>query len=153
MSNNVQDLFLNQCRREKVKVTIFLANGVPMMGKIIHYDAYSIVIEVEKGGYQAFIYKHAILSIVPVFAVGITARQKCNVELHSNDLLSHCLMKKIPVELYLINGKKMTGTISHYDKYSLVLNSPDRKQNFIFKHGVSTILPSEKVILTTAKPI
>ena len=63
VKNNIQDFILNQARKEKQTITIYLSNGVPLKGKVISFDNYTIVIEHE--GKQSMIYKHAITTIIP----------------------------------------------------------------------------------------
>lgn len=59
----IQDVFLNQARKEKIVVTIFLVNGFQFKGIVRCFDNYVVVMEVE--GRQRMIYKHAISTIVP----------------------------------------------------------------------------------------
>lgn len=60
---NLQDVFLNQVRKEKTSITVFLVNGFQIKGIVKGFDSYIIVIESE--GKQQMIYKHAISTIVP----------------------------------------------------------------------------------------
>jgi len=60
---NLQDTFLNYLRRNKISVTIFLANGVKMQGAIVSFDSFSLMLK--KDSYFQFVYKHAISTIVP----------------------------------------------------------------------------------------
>lgn len=60
---NVQDHFLNQARREKIKVKVLLASGQDIEGHIRSFDNYSCVIEGDSDVY--LIYKHAIAAISP----------------------------------------------------------------------------------------
>ncbi|MEJ8553305.1 RNA chaperone Hfq [Tepidibacter sp. Z1-5] len=60
---NLQDLFLNQARKEKVAITIFLVNGVQLKGRVKGFDSYIIILENE--GKQQMIYKHAVSTIIP----------------------------------------------------------------------------------------
>ena len=62
-TGNLQDLFLNQVRKEKVVVNIYLANGFQYRGVIKGFDNFVVLIETE--GKQALVYKHAISSINP----------------------------------------------------------------------------------------
>lgn len=62
-SGNIQDHLLNQGRREKILMTIFLVNGVQIKGYIKAFDNYVILVEVE--GKQHIIYKHAVSTIIP----------------------------------------------------------------------------------------
>ena len=61
---NLQDLFLNNARKEKVPVTIFLMNGVKVKGHVKGFDSYIILLEGENKQ-QNLIYKHAVATIVP----------------------------------------------------------------------------------------
>ena len=60
---NIQDIFLNQARKEKISVTIFLVNGFQFKGQVRCFDNYTVVMDVE--GRQRMVYKHAISTIVP----------------------------------------------------------------------------------------
>lgn len=63
LKNNIQDYILNQARKEKQSITIYLSNGVPLKGKVLSFDNYTIIIENENK--QSMIYKHAITTIIP----------------------------------------------------------------------------------------
>ena len=60
---NLQDSFLNNVRREKITITIYLNNGFKLTGTVIGFDNYIIFIETDRG--QQLVYKHAITSILP----------------------------------------------------------------------------------------
>ena len=62
-SNNLQEIFLTQARRERRMVTMFLMNGFQMRGQITGFDAFTVVLTSD--GKQQIIYKHAISTIVP----------------------------------------------------------------------------------------
>ncbi len=62
-SQNLQDLFLNQARRDRLQVTMFLMNGFQMRGIVRGFDGFTVVLESE--GKQQLIYKHAISTVVP----------------------------------------------------------------------------------------
>lgn len=62
-TKNLQDTFLNAARKDKVEITIYLMNGVPIKGKVISFDSFTILVEVDKK--QNLIYKHAISTIMP----------------------------------------------------------------------------------------
>lgn len=61
---NLQDLFLNNARKERVPVTIFLMNGVQVKGYVKGFDSYIVLVEGENKQ-QNLIYKHAVSTIVP----------------------------------------------------------------------------------------
>lgn len=58
---NIQDSYFARLRREKVVATIYLVNGVKLIGKIKSYDKYSILIE--NNHQEQLIFKHAISTI------------------------------------------------------------------------------------------
>ncbi|HOA07819.1 MAG TPA: RNA chaperone Hfq [Spirochaetota bacterium] len=60
---NLQDAYLNCARKEKLDLTIYLTNGVPLQGKVVSFDSFTVLIEIDKK--QNLIYKHAISTIVP----------------------------------------------------------------------------------------
>lgn len=60
---NLQDSFLNNVRKEKITITIFLNNGYKLTGTVIGFDNYVVFIETDKG--QQLVYKHAITSVLP----------------------------------------------------------------------------------------
>ena len=62
-TNNLQDIFLAQARRERRTVTLFLMNGFQMRGVITGFDDFVVVLTTD--GKQQIIYKHAISTIVP----------------------------------------------------------------------------------------
>ena len=47
---------------------------------------------------------------------------------------------KLPVTMFLMNGFQLRGVITGFDSFSLVLDS-DGRQQFIYKHAVSTLVP------------
>lgn len=63
-TQNLQDLFLNQVRKEKIAVTMFLMNGFQLRGVIRGFDGFTVILDSE--GKQQMIYKHAISTVVPV---------------------------------------------------------------------------------------
>lgn len=60
---NLQDIFLNQARRERQIVTVFLMNGFQMRGVVRGFDSFTVVVDCE--GKQELIYKHAISTLIP----------------------------------------------------------------------------------------
>jgi host factor-I protein len=59
---NLQDIFLNQMRKEKVPVTMYLVNGARLSGTIKGFDNFVILLKQEN---QQLVYKHAISTIIP----------------------------------------------------------------------------------------
>ena len=61
---NLQDAILNEVRRDKVPVTLFLMNGFQLRGVITGFDSFVVVLVSE--GRQQMIYKHAISTLAPM---------------------------------------------------------------------------------------
>jgi host factor-I protein len=61
-SLNIQDTYLNQLRKEKIPVVIYLTNGVRLKGLIKGFDNFVILL---KENTFSLVYKHAISTIVP----------------------------------------------------------------------------------------
>lgn len=59
---NLQDVFLNQMRKEKVPVTMYLVNGARISGTIKGFDNFVILMKQDN---QQLVYKHAISTIIP----------------------------------------------------------------------------------------
>lgn len=61
---NLQEAILNEVRRDKVPVTLFLMNGFQLRGTITGYDSFVVVLVTD--GKQQMIYKHAISTLAPI---------------------------------------------------------------------------------------
>jgi host factor-I protein len=59
---NIQDSFLNNARKDKVVLTIYLMSGVKLSGRIRSFDKYSLVLETNNQ--EQLIFKHAISTVV-----------------------------------------------------------------------------------------
>ncbi len=67
-AQNIQDSFLNNARKEKGLVTIYLLSGVKLTGRIKSFDKYSLVLETNN--LEQLIFKHAISTVVTTRPVG-----------------------------------------------------------------------------------
>ena len=61
---NLQDVFLNNVRKAKIPVTIFLVNGVKLQGIITWFDNFCVLLRGD-GRPPQLVYKHAISTIAP----------------------------------------------------------------------------------------
>ena len=66
-SQSVQDVFLNNIRKNKVPVTIFLVNGVKLQGIVTWFDNFSVLLR--RDAHSQLVYKHAISTIMPASPV------------------------------------------------------------------------------------
>lgn len=62
--NNLQDIFLNQLRKTKAPVTLFLVNGVKLQGIVTWFDNFSVLLRREN--HSQLVYKHAISTVMPI---------------------------------------------------------------------------------------
>ncbi|QGU95188.1 RNA chaperone Hfq [Clostridium bovifaecis] len=61
--SNLQDLFLNNARKNKIPVVIYLTNGFQLKGNVKGFDNFTVILDNE--GKQMMIYKHAVSTILP----------------------------------------------------------------------------------------
>jgi host factor-I protein len=66
-TQNVQDVFLNHCRKNKVAVTIFLINGVKLQGVIASFDNFCLLLR--RDGHVQLVYKHAVSTVMPATVI------------------------------------------------------------------------------------
>lgn len=59
---SLQDNYLNQLRKDKIPVVVYLTNGVRLKGHIKGFDTFVILL---KETSQQLVYKHAVSTIVP----------------------------------------------------------------------------------------
>lgn len=62
LAQNIQEAFLNNARRDKTFLTIYLMSGVKLSGRIKSFDKYSVVLE--SNNQEQLIFKHAISTVV-----------------------------------------------------------------------------------------
>jgi len=61
-AQNIQDSFLNNARKDKVLLTIYLMSGVKLSGRIKSFDKYSLILETNNQ--EQLIFKHAVSTVV-----------------------------------------------------------------------------------------
>ena len=62
-SQNLQDVFLNNIRKNKTPVTVFLVNGVKLQGIVTWFDNFSVLLR--RDSHSQLVYKHAISTVMP----------------------------------------------------------------------------------------
>lgn len=65
----IQDQYLNKLRKEKIALTAYLMNGVPLKGRVIAFDSFVVIFDVD--GKQQMVFKHAISTILPARPVDL----------------------------------------------------------------------------------
>ena len=75
---NLQDVFLNEARRKRVPLTVFLVNGFQMRGTVTGFDSYAI--SLLSDGKEQLIYKHAVSTIAPAYKLSLEEEEETAAE-------------------------------------------------------------------------
>ncbi|NMM45984.1 RNA chaperone Hfq [Rhodospirillaceae bacterium KN72] len=62
-NQNLQDTFLNNLRKNKLPVTVFLVNGVKLQGIVTWFDNFCVLLR--RDAHSQLVYKHAISTVMP----------------------------------------------------------------------------------------
>jgi host factor-I protein len=147
---NLQDLFLNQLRKTKSPVTMFLVKGVKLQGIVTWFDNFSILLR--RDGQSQLVYKHAISTIMPgqplALAPFAAAEEKGRKPRLLQDIfLSSVRDAEVPVTMFLVNGVMLQGRVASYDLFCMLLEREGYVQ-LAYKHAISTIQPTSHVDLS-----
>lgn len=69
-TNNLQDIFFNNVRKNKIMVTIHLINGFALKGFVKGFDNFTVVLDSDNK--QMMVYKHSISTITPAKSILFT---------------------------------------------------------------------------------
>ncbi len=58
--------------------------------------------------------------------------------------LNHLRREKTPVTMFLVKGVKLQGIVTWFDNFSILLRR-DGQSQLVYKHAISTIMPSQPV--------
>jgi host factor-I protein len=151
--NNLQDMFLNNLRRSKTPVTMFLVKGVKLQGIITWFDNFSVLLR--RDGQAQLIYKHAISTIMPAQKVDLTSLMDAFDE--QNDRKKPTLLQEVfltavrrsndPVTMFLVNGVMLQGEIAAFDLFCMLLER-DGLCQLVYKHAISTVQPESPLNLS-----
>jgi host factor-I protein len=70
--NPLQDTFLNELRKSKTNVSVYMVNGIKLEGQILSFDQYSILLG---GKVDQIVYKQKISTIAPADHAGIPSEK------------------------------------------------------------------------------
>lgn len=144
---SLQDIYLNECRRSKAPLTVFLVKGVKLQGILTWFDAFSILLR--RDGNSQLIYKHSISTIMPATAPVLPATSKESGKGRpalQDVFLAAAERTDDPVTLFLINGVMLQGNVAGHDQFALLLARGGQSQ-LVYKHAVSTIQPAHPLDL------
>ena len=60
--------------------------------------------------------------------------------------LNHIRKQKTPVTVFLVNGVKLQGVITWFDSFCVLLRRDGHSQ-LVYKHAISTVMPSAPIQL------
>jgi host factor-I protein len=60
--------------------------------------------------------------------------------------LNHVRKNKVPLTVFLINGVKLQGIVTWFDNFCVLLRRDGHSQ-LVYKHAISTIMPTQPVNL------
>ena len=60
--------------------------------------------------------------------------------------LNHIRKQKTPVTIFLVNGVKLQGIVTWFDNFSVLLRRDGHTQ-LVYKHAISTVMPSMPIQL------
>ena len=147
---NLQDVFLNHLRKNKIPVTMFLVKGVKLQGIVTWFDNFSILLR--RDGQSQLVYKHAISTIMPGQQLSVAHFQAGPDENNRKRLLQDVFLSSVrdagvQVTMFLVNGVMLQGKVSAYDLFCMLLEREGYVQ-LAYKHAVSTIQPAGHVDLS-----
>ena len=151
-ANNLQDMFLNNLRRAKIPVTMFLVKGVKLQGIITWFDNFSVLLR--RDGQAQLIYKHAISTIMPAQPVDLGDLQRAFDEQQGKKkptLLQEVFLTAVrqsgePVTMFLVNGVMLQGEVAAFDLFCMLLER-DGLSQLVYKHAISTVQPENPINL------
>lgn len=70
-------------------------------------------------------------------------KQSVNLQDH---FLNKARKESVELNIQLINGNQIKGLVKGFDNYTIILES-NQKQQLIYKHSISTIIPVSKIVV------
>lgn len=151
IANNLQDIFLNHLRKQKIPVTMFLVKGVKLQGIITWFDNFSVLLR--RDGQSQLVYKHAISTVMPSQPLDLSdiravfAENERKAKLLQEIFLHAVQRTRDPVTMFLVNGVMLQGEIAAFDLFCMLLER-DGMAQLVYKHAISTVQPSRPLDLS-----
>ena len=149
--NNLQDIFQNSLRKNKIPVTMFLVKGVKLQGIITWFDNFSVLLR--RDGQSQLVYKHAISTVMPAQPLNLAEIRKAFEESERKPkLLQEIFLSAVrksgdPVTMFLVNGVMLQGEIAAFDLFCMLLEREGLAQ-LVYKHAISTVQPARPLDLS-----
>ena len=150
-SNNLQDIFLNNLRKTKTPVTMFLVKGVKLQGIITWFDNFSVLLR--RDGQSQLVYKHAISTVMPSHSMDTSEVHKAfEAAERKSRMLQDVFLTAVrksgdAVTMFLVNGVMLQGQIAAFDLFCMLLER-DNMVQLVYKHAISTVQPSRPLDLS-----
>ena len=150
-NQNLQDIFLNNLRRSKTPVTMFLVKGVKLQGIITWFDNFSLLLR--RDGQSQLVYKHAISTVMPAHGFDVDQlRALLPTAALKNKSLQEIFLSAVQrsedaVTMFLVNGVMLQGDIAAFDLFCVLLEREQQVQ-LVYKHAISTVQPNGPINLT-----
>ena len=64
--------------------------------------------------------------------------------------LNYVRKQKIPLTIFLVNGVKLQGVVTWFDNFCVLLRR-DGQSQLVYKHAISTVMPSQPITLYEAE--
>jgi len=80
---NIQDVFLNNVRKDKTVATIYLMSGVKLTGRIKSFDKYSVILEANNQ--EQLVFKHAISTVAAGKPATLTGHAPSHAPVHGHN--------------------------------------------------------------------
>ncbi len=149
--NNLQDIFLNNLRKTKTPVTMFLVKGVKLQGIITWFDNFSVLLR--RDGQSQLVYKHAISTVMPAAPINLNeVRESFEAGHRKPKLLQEIFLSAVrrsneSVTMFLVNGVMLQGEIAAFDLFCMLLEREGLAQ-LVYKHAISTVQPAHPLDLS-----
>ena len=69
---------------------------------------------------------------------------KSSMNLQDN-FLNQARKENIPVTIYLVSGVQLKGIVRGFDAFTVVLESPGKPPQLVYKHAVASVVPARPV--------
>lgn len=148
---NLQDHFLNSCRKSRTPLTIFLVKGVKLQGVVTWFDAFCVLLR--RDGVSQLVYKHSISTIMAGTAprdfsaiAPVIDATRSGIQ---DRFLAAAAREHDRMTIFLVNGVMLQGVVTGFDQFSVVLERAGQIQ-LVYKHAISTLQPSQALVFDPA---
>lgn len=69
---------------------------------------------------------------------------KSSMNLQDN-FLNQARKENIPVTIYLVSGVQLKGIVRGFDAFTVVLESPGKPPQLVYKHAVASVVPARPI--------